>query len=331
MSARMIRVGCEFRYSAEVETPAVLQVQPRSADLEVSRPGWEAVPAAGMPLRYPSSGELARADRVIYVIHQRFRYSYDAPVRDLDHRLVVVPRRRHGDQILRRQSVTVSAEGASIASHRNGAGNMITRIRVPQVARQVEFALDAELERAGPQAGAILPAGALSDPRLLLPTRLTAADLAIRELATALTSRDALASAERFCAYVHGALAYAHDTTTVTTTAAEALAVGSGVCQDSAHLMLALCRSAGLPARYVSGHLLGEGGTHAWVEVVVPDPAGARAVALDPCNGRPAGRDYVTVATGRDYADVAPTSGTYAGLARGTLSATKQVSVALVA
>ena len=117
--------------------------------------------------------------------------------------------------------------------------------------------------------------------------------------------------------------------TSVATTAAEALAGGRGVCQDAAHVMIALCRAAGLPARYVSGHLLGEGGTHAWVEVVVADAAGARAVAFDPCNGRRAGRDYLTVATGRDYTDVAPTSGTYLGAARGTLTATKRVDVAL--
>jgi transglutaminase-like putative cysteine protease len=67
------------------------------------------------------------------------------------------------------------------------------------------------------------------------------------------------------------------------------------------------------------------------VEVIVPDRAAARAVALDPCNGRRAGMDYVTVATGRDYTDVAPTSGTYAGVARGTLTAVKRVGVALVA
>ena len=46
--------------------------------------------------------------------------------------------------------------------------------------------------------------------------------------------------------------------------------------------MIALCRAIGLPARYVSGHLLGEGGTHAWVEVIVADANAARAVALDP-------------------------------------------------
>jgi transglutaminase-like putative cysteine protease len=283
------------------------------------------------PGRYPSGSELASAERVVYSLHQRFLYSYDGPVSDLDHRLVVVPRGRHGDQRRRRQSVTVSAEGAVVTQRRDTAGNTVTRVRVPVVPAQVEFVVDAVLERSGLAAGVWLPAAALTDPRLLRPTRLTAADDAIRDLAAELGGPDRLACAERFCAYVHEALTYSHDTTSVTTTAAQALAVGSGVCQDSAHLMIALCRAAGVPARYVSGHLLGEGGTHAWVEVIVADPAGARAVALDPCNGRPAGKDYVTVATGRDYADVAPTSGTYIGTARGTLTATKQVAVALVA
>jgi transglutaminase-like putative cysteine protease len=128
---------------------------------------------------------------------------------------------------------------------------------------------------------------------------------------------------------VHEAISYAHGVTSVTTTAAEALAGGQGVCQDAAHVMIALCRAIGLPARYVSGHLLGEGGTHAWVEVIVADTDAARAVALDPCNGVPAGADYLTIATGRDYTDVAPTSGTYIGAARGILTAAKQLDVAL--
>ena len=71
-------------------------------------------------------------------------------------------------------------------------------------------------------------------------------------------------------------------------------------------MMLALCHLLGLPARYVSGHLLGQGGTHAWVEVIVARADEAMAVAFDPCNGRRAGAGYVTVATGRDYGDVAP-------------------------
>ena len=101
-----------------------------------------------------------------------------------------------------------------------------------------------------------------------------------------------LETAERFCAYVHGALVYAHGKTSVTTTAAQALACGSGVCQDYAHLMIALCRAVGLPVRYVSGHLLGEGGTHAWVEVVVAGSPGRPRGGVGPVQ-RPAGREGI--------------------------------------
>ena len=69
-------------------------------------------------------------------------------------------------------------------------------------------------------------------------------------------------------------------------------------------MMIAMCRSQGIPARYVSGHLLGEGASHAWVEVRdrVPD---APSPTTRPT---PAVTDlrYVTVAVGRDYRDVAP-------------------------
>jgi hypothetical protein len=146
--------------------------------------------------------------------------------------------------------------------------------------------------------------GGPAQPGLLRPTRLTAADDRLRDLAADLTgSADTpLENAERICDLVHSAITYEYGVTSVRTTAAEALAGGRGVCQDSAHVMLALCHLAGLPARYVSGHLLGQGGTHAWVEVITARAQDAVAVAFDPCNGRRTGSGYVTVATGRDYA-----------------------------
>ena len=277
----------------------------------------------------PPHREPPDAGQLTYVLRQGFSYTYDAPVRDLDHRLIVVPPRRHGDQRLRRHSITVSAGNARTTHWRDADGNLVTRSRVPLVPDTVEFAVDAVVQRVRPGSGVLLPAAALTDSRLLLPTRLTAPDEAIRRLAATLAGQDRLATADRFCAYVHEAISYAHGVTSVTTTAAEALADGHGVCQDAAHVMIALCRAIGLPARYVSGHLLGEGGTHAWVEVIVADADAARAVALDPCNGCPADADYLTIATGRDYTDVAPTSGTYIGAARGILTATKQLDVAL--
>ena len=75
--------------------------------------------------------------------------------------------------------------------------------------------------------------------------------------------------------------------TSIATTAAEALAGGRGVCQDTAHVMIALCRAAGLPARYVSGHLLGEGGTHAWVEVIVADACRCKCGGVRPVQRSP--------------------------------------------
>src|SRR4030095_16723002 len=119
---------------------------------------------------------------------------------------------------------------------------------------------------------------ALTAPRWLRPPGLTAADPPIREQAATMAGPDRLATAERFCAYVHEAITYAYGVTSVATTAAEALAGGRGVCQDAAHVMIALCRAIGVPARYVSGHLLGEGGTHARVGAIVADADGAPRV-----------------------------------------------------
>ena len=105
-----------------------------------------------------------------------------------------------------------------------------------------------------------------------------------------------------------------------------------GVCQDYAHIMAALCRLHGIAARYVSGHLLGEGGTHAWVEVLLPGPTADEAIVVpfDPTHGRRAGLSYLTIAVGRDYADVAPTSGTFTASYGGQLSARKHVNLTAV-
>src|SRR2546430_8371806 len=101
---------------------------------------------------------------------------------------------------------------------------------------------------------------------------------------------------------------YAAGVTTVQTTAAEALALRRGMCQDYAHVMIAICRAAGLAARYVSGHLLGAGGSHAWVEALLPHRGGDCAQAYDPTNGRPPDMGYTTVAVGRGYGEVSPVS-----------------------
>ena len=276
--------------------------------------------------------DLESADRITYRLEQGFRYDYEAPVESVRQRLVVVPPARHGDLHRRAHRVDVTGAAAHCRTRRDAAGNTIVRVHAARVECGVEFHVTAIVERVRGDGPPTLPAAALTDPRLLRPTRLTAPDDRLRALA-AILARGAggLDLAERICAEVHTALPYEYGVTTVHTTAAQALAGGRGVCQDTAHLMLALCHLVGLPARYVSGHLLGQGGTHAWVEVVVPSRGAAVAVPFDPCHGRRADTGYVTVATGRDYADVAPTSGTYLGAAGGRLTTTRQVGVIAVA
>lgn len=277
--------------------------------------------------------DLDGAQQVTYVLRQRFRYDYDGPAYDLDHRLVVVPRARHGSLGRRLHSVDVSVPDARVVTRRDGYGNVVVRVGVDVVPSSVEFAVVAVVERTGARLDAILSASALTDPRWLQATRLTTPDEAILDLAADLRtdSSDDLEFAERCATEVKAAITYEYGITSFSTTAAAALAGGRGVCQDHAHVALAICRAAGVPARYVSGHLIGDSGTHAWIEVVIADGESARAVAFDPCNGGRAGSRHFPVAAGRDYADVAPTSGRYSGAARGWLTTDKQLGVTVAA
>src|SRR5690349_1395975 len=271
--------------------------------------------------------DLDGARRIGFRVEQTFRYAYQAPVTALAQRLVVVPRRRHGDLYRRSHHLAVTGAPHARRARLDAAGNTIVRVVAPRVEQAVEFRLTATLDRVVGDGPPQLPLAALRDPRLLRSTRLTAPDEALRELAGRCTAGPAEETAEQACAVAHAALTYRYGVTTVSTTAAQALAGGEGVCQDSAHVMLAMCHLLGLPARYVSGHLIGQGGTHAWVEVLLARGDKAVAVAFDPCHGRRAGNGYLTVAVGRDYADVAPTSGTYVGAPGGTLTGTREVTV----
>ena len=120
---------------------------------------------------------------------------------------------------------------------------------------------------------------------------------------------------------LRGLLVYERGATDVMTRADAALALGRGVCQDFAHVMLAACRRAGIPSRYVSGYLYPEDEneveSHAWVDVL---DAQRGWVSIDPTHDREQTEAYVRVAVGRDYADVPPTRGVFKGTPVETLS-----------
>jgi len=282
------------------------------------------------PLFDHQTVDLDAAETVTYVLEQKFRYDYDAPVSSLRHKLVVVPPARHGSQHLRAHRVEVDGVTARRRLRRDGRGNTVVQFQADRIeGGAVEFRIAALLQRVRDEGLPVLPAAALHRRDLLAPTVLTRPDERLRDWAAELVEADdtPLERAERMSAAVHAEMTYQYGITSVGTPAAQALAGGRGVCQDYAHILLALCHVAEMPARYVSGHLLGQGGTHAWVEVVVPAGDHAVAVPLDPCNGRRAGSRYVTVATGRDYRDVAPTSGSYVGTSAGRLTASRRVGV----
>lgn len=196
-------------------------------------------------------------------------------------------------------------------------GNTVVDVHVRRVAASVDFLVSAQA-RARPRSTAQLPTA-----RWLTPTPLTTPDEPISWLARP------VASAADICARVHAAMSYRSGVTGVRTTAAAALLGGVGVCQDHAHVMIAACRQAGIPARYVSGHLVGEGGSHAWVETLERGRDGGWELhAWDPTHDRRAENGYLTVAVGRDYADVAPVSGSFRGPGvRSRLTSTKQLTL----
>ena len=112
--------------------------------------------------------------------------------------------------------------------------------------------------------------------------------------------------------FVHQTLKYESYSTHVHTHMSEVLRDRRGVCQDFAHVLIGMCRSLKIPARYISGYLATEAAsaTHAWVEVYVP---GHGWRGLDPTHDRQIGETYVKLGNGRDYADVPPICGNYRG------------------
>jgi transglutaminase-like putative cysteine protease len=281
--------------------------------------------------------ELATVDwpaarRATYLVTQSFRYEYPQPIRDLSHRLVVIPPERFGDQRRLRHEVSVGVlDGMRRQDSQDRFGNLVVDVFAPSVSSAIEFDIHVTVERQAAVPNRLAD-GWLVDGYLLQPSGLTAPDDRILRTARELADNagSGLELADRINDWVYQSMTYRYGVTGVRTTAAEALARGAGVCQDYAHVMLAVCRACGLPSRYVSGHLVGQGGTHAWVEVVLPTNDGtgdAIAWPFDPTHASRGGLGYVTVAVGGDYLDVAPTSGTYLSTLKGNLVTHKTVTV----
>jgi transglutaminase-like putative cysteine protease len=254
------------------------------------------------------------------------RYSYDAPARSVvqSHRLT--PSAFAGQRVIDWE-VTVEG-GTKGARHRDGAGDLVQGWTIPgpvsEVAVHVRGTVETE-DLAGVLRGhreTVSPDCYLGDT---LPTRL---DMALIALADSATAPDALSLAHALSAAVSDAIAYRPGVTHAHTTAAEALALGEGVCQDHAHALIACARHRGLPARYVSGYLsVTEDGAaheaaHAWAELHIPRLGW---VGFDPANRCCPDARYIRLGSGLDAQDAAPIR----GIARGGGREEMDVTVAI--
>lgn len=272
---------------------------------------------------------------MLYDITLTIDYSYAAPSDRLRNLLRLVPPDIPGVQQVRQRILHITPApderrdlldffgnaATSVVWHRPiEAVSLGLRARIERLPAPPVLDLSPPLERLGAEIAGLRGLGP-SAPQHFLGASVRVAPLpqitafARDRLRPGMTT---LAAIEAVGRALHRAMRFDAEATTVETTPAEAFAARHGVCQDFAHVMIAALRGIGVPAGYVSGFLRtfpppgqprleGADAMHAWVRAWAGPENGW--VEFDPTNDQRAGADYVTVAVGRDYADVAPVLG----------------------
>jgi transglutaminase-like putative cysteine protease len=213
------------------------------------------------------------------------------------------------------------------STYRDFFGTVVTVFDLQKPHSRLEVTAEATVDTTPPAPlEAPWSADELRDPAVedrfceyLVPTPRTTLDAhVLDEARSQFCELDVHAAAHAATDWVRGQVRYVTGSTNVTSTADEVWRQGEGVCQDLTHVTIAVLRSLGIPARYVSGYLhpiagssIGEavmGQSHAWVEYF-----GGQWVGIDPTNGGEVGIHHVVVASGREYGDVPPLKGIYHG------------------
>jgi len=259
-------------------------------------------------------------------------YEYAEPVQEVVTQLRLFPHAERGAQRLIRRECEVWPNPDRTRTFVDDFGNEVREFHHATVAERLRFSVGLTIEHA--DAGRIdtlmprlvashgMPAAGVS--AFLAPSRLVDDSAEIREAVRRLekfVGRDA-ERVDAISRWVYEVMRFEVGVTNVETPASVALAGKQGVCQDYAHVMLAICRACCIPARYVSGFIPGEGYMHAWVEALVADGPGDTAhwMGFDPTHDRRPDEQYLSVAMGRDYADVSPVTGSFYGSAPGRLT-----------
>lgn len=236
---------------------------------------------------------------------------------------------------------------ARLMQYRDHLGNLIHHFSVPGKHAQLQVISEARVETAHPvplpdrlEASAWQEIDALVEANdyweFLLPSDFARSAPHLDELAEALQAgrdSDPLTMLMAINSGIYRSFEYMPKSTGADSPIDLALRTRRGVCQDFAHIAIALIREyLRIPCRYVSGYLFHgrfdhdrsvDGATHAWIEALLP---GIGWLGLDPTNDLVAGERHIRTAIGRDYADVPPTHGTFKGNARSELYVSVQVA-----
>ncbi len=253
---------------------------------------------------------------LLKVLHET-SYTYDAPVRYGLLQLRLTPSNGRGQEI--REWETEITGGKKETTSRDHFGNAVDLVRLSEDADSV-IIKSVGLVRTSDTAGVVGEHYGLVPLWLFTrPTDRTTPGPGIRELVQELSEygdvqgndRDSVTLLHQVSARIRDRIAYEPGRTDTSTTGEDALSSGHGVCQDHSHVFLAVTRSLGIPARYVSGYLFTESGDdhgagHAWAEAHVP---GLGWVGFDVSNGISPDERYVRVARGLDAGDAAPING----------------------
>ena len=270
---------------------------------------------------------MTRSDGWRLRVSHETRFDYDAPARASYNELRLTPRTEFRQTALEARVVTQPA--APQYSYTDYWGTHVVAFNVDRAHEMLSITGHSLVDTLEAEEPDDCDWEDVFDASLIMADHLshylyTAPSPELCEIAASLRSRRPLETARRIVECAHRSLRYRQGVTSVHTSADEAFADGAGVCQDFAHLALALAKASGLPARYVSGYFhperdaaVGEeinGEGHAWVELWTGAWWG-----YDPTNDCPIGPRHVAVGRGRDYADVPPVKGIYAGNAENAM------------
>jgi transglutaminase-like putative cysteine protease len=241
------------------------------------------------------------------VVHTT-RYAYDSPVRASTQYLRLTPRDSARQSVVAWQ---IETPGTPVRTT-DGYGNVLHVLTLDKPVSEIQIRVRGTVEtRIAYDEGA--DAAPLSPLVFTRPTALTRADPALGAFADRFRRRAGSPSGlGELAAAILKKMPFTPGDTHAGNSAAEAFALGSGVCQDHTHVFLACCRHLGVPARYVSGYLYSQGAqvaSHAWAEAWTVD----RWRSFDVANSRSAGEDHIKLAVGADYLDACPIRGTRVG------------------